>query len=54
MLGNISMGGIKINFSIFDFGGAGRPNVLYGVKIKDGRKLLNYCRYNLVHYPIKI
>jgi lipid II:glycine glycyltransferase (peptidoglycan interpeptide bridge formation enzyme) len=43
--------------TIFDFGGAGKPNVPYGVrdyKMKFGGKLVNYGRFTLVHNPIKM
>jgi serine/alanine adding enzyme len=42
-------------FLRFDFGGAGKPNVAYGVreyKKKFGGTLVNYGRYEAVHYPI--
>lgn len=42
-------------FSRFDFGGAGKPGVLYGVrdyKKKFGGTLVNYGRYEQVHYPL--
>jgi lipid II:glycine glycyltransferase (peptidoglycan interpeptide bridge formation enzyme) len=38
----------------FDFGGAGKPGVAYGVrdyKLKFGGKLVNYGRYEQVHKP---
>ena len=43
--------------TIFDFGGAGKPNIPYGVrdyKMKFGGKLVNYGRFTLVHNPIKM
>ncbi len=43
--------------TIFDFGGAGKPVVHYGVrdyKMKFGGKLVNYGRLTLVHNPIKM
>ena len=43
--------------TIFDFGGAGKPNVPYGVrdyKMKFGGKLVNYGRFTLIHNPIKM
>lgn len=43
--------------TVFDFGGAGKPNVPYGVrdyKKQFGGKLVNYGRYTLVHNPLKI
>lgn len=39
---------------IFDFGGAGKPGIAYGVryyKLKFGGRLVNYGRYELVHKP---
>jgi len=47
----------NVGKTIFDFGGAGKPDVPYGVrdyKMKFGGKLVNYGRYNLVHNPIKM
>lgn len=45
----------RINgYSIFDFGGAGHPNIPYGVreyKKKYGGKVVNYGRYLFVHKP---
>lgn len=49
--------GHQNKFTNFDFGGAGKPNVPYGVrdyKMKFGGKLVNYGRYNFVHNPIKM
>jgi len=43
--------------TMFDFGGAGKPYVPYGVrdyKMKFGGKLVNYGRFTLVHNPIKM
>lgn len=42
-------------FKIFDFGGAGKPNVPYGVrdyKKKFGGELVNFGRYQKIHKPI--
>lgn len=42
-------------YSIFDFGGAGRPNIAYGVrnfKAKFGGTLVNYGRYKRVNFPV--
>lgn len=42
-------------FTSFDFGGAGKPGVPYGVrdyKLKFGGSLENYGRYHCVHYPL--
>jgi lipid II:glycine glycyltransferase (peptidoglycan interpeptide bridge formation enzyme) len=43
--------------TIFDFGGAGKPDIPYGVrdyKMKFGGKLVNYGRFTLVHNPLKM
>ena len=43
-------------FKIFDFGGAGKPDVPYGVrdyKMKFGGDLVNYGRYHFIHSPLK-
>jgi serine/alanine adding enzyme len=40
------------NYSAFDFGGAGKPNIPYGVrdyKIKFGGELVNFGRFELIH-----
>jgi len=47
--------GIKNKYKYFDFGGAGKPNIPYGVrdyKLKFGGKLVNYGRYEIVHKPV--
>lgn len=47
--------GKKNNYKIFDFGGAGKPNVPYGVrdyKKKFGGEFINYGRYEKVHKPM--
>ena len=44
-------------YTIFDFGGAGKPNEEYGVrdfKKKYGGKLVNFGRYEKVHSPKKL
>jgi len=44
-------------FEIFDFGGAGKPNIPYGVrdyKMKFGGESVNFGRFAKVHQPIKI
>lgn len=44
-------------YSKFDFGGAGKPNIPYGVrdyKLKFGGDLVNYGRFEKVHKPILI
>lgn len=43
-------------YRIFDFGGAGKPNVPYGVrdyKLKFGGDLVNFGRYQIIHSPTK-
>ena len=47
----------KEGYKFFDFGGAEKPDVPYGIrdyKIQFGGKLVNYSRYNLVKNPIKM
>lgn len=47
--------GSNNNFQIFDFGGAGKPNVDYGVrdfKLKFGGELVNFGRYQYVSKPV--
>lgn len=42
----------KNNYTTFDFGGAGKPNVPYGVrdyKLKFGGNLVNFGRFELIH-----
>ena len=44
--------GVKNEFEVFDFGGAGKPGIPYGVrdyKLKFGGKLVNYGRFENVH-----
>ena len=44
--------GANNGFEVFDFGGAGKPNVPYGVrdyKLKFGGELVNYGRFQLIH-----
>jgi len=46
----------EMGYELFDFGGAGKPNVEYGVrdyKIKFGGSLVNYGRYIAIHSPMK-
>jgi len=41
--------------NVFDFGGAGKPNIPYGVrdyKLKFGGQLVNYGRFMTVHKPL--
>ena len=48
--------GQKAGCTIFDFGGAGKPNREYGVrtyKEKFGGSLVNYGRFEKIHQPIK-
>ncbi|MDD4968620.1 MAG: peptidoglycan bridge formation glycyltransferase FemA/FemB family protein [Paludibacter sp.] len=52
LLWNVILWSKDNNYSIFDFGGAGKPNVPYGVrdyKSKFGGELVNYGRYQLEH-----
>ena len=47
--------GIANEYSVFDFGGAGKPNEKYGVrdyKVKFGGELVNYGRYNKINKPL--
>lgn len=47
--------GCSTNYSMFDFGGAGKPNIHYGVrdyKLKFGGELVNFGRFELVHKPL--
>ena len=47
--------GSKNNYTTFDFGGAGKPNVDYGVrdfKLKFGGELIQYGRYCHINKPI--
>ncbi len=46
--------GMNKKYEIFDFGGAGKPNIPYGVrdfKMKFGGKLVNYGRFEIIHKP---
>lgn len=48
--------GHEHGFEVFDFGGAGKPNIPYGVrdyKLKFGGELVNYGRYKRINSPIK-
>lgn len=43
------------NYNVFDFGGAGKPDVPYGVrdhKLKFGGELVNFGRFQKNHFPI--
>ena len=47
--------GIDNGYKIFDFGGAGKPNVKYGIrdyKLKFGGDLLTFGRFEKIHNPI--
>lgn len=49
--------GMENNYKIFDFGGAGKPDVEYGpreFKRRFGGNLVNYGRYSHIHSPVKI
>ena len=51
----VSRWGKENGFKVFDFGGAGKPNVHYGVrdyKKKFGGEFVNYGRYEKVHKPV--
>ena len=50
----IFLWGIKNKYSTFDFGGAGKPDIPYGVrdyKKKFGGEIVEYGRYLNVHSP---
>lgn len=52
LLWNVILWSKEHNYSIFDFGGAGKPDVPYGVrnyKLKFGGELVNYGRYEKEH-----
>jgi serine/alanine adding enzyme len=47
--------GKKNNYNVFDFGGAGKPNVPYGVrdyKKKFGGEIVSHGRFVIIHKPI--
>jgi serine/alanine adding enzyme len=47
--------GLSKGYTSFDFGGAGKPGVPYGVrdyKKKFGGEFVNYGRYNCIHKPL--
>lgn len=49
--------GVENNYTLFDFGGAGKPDVKYGpreFKRRFGGKLVNYGRYINIHSPMKM
>lgn len=52
---NLMRWGIKNNYEIFDFGGAGKPNIPYGVrqfKLRYGGELVNFGRFEIIHKPL--
>lgn len=54
LLWEIFMWGKQNGYSIFDFGGAGKPNVPYGVrdyKKKFGGEMVEFGRYEKIHHP---
>jgi serine/alanine adding enzyme len=55
LLWEIFLWGRKNKYKLFDFGGAGKPSVPYGVrdyKIKFGGNLVNFGRFENIHMPI--
>ena len=49
--------GVSEGYRVFDFGGAGHPDVPYGVrdfKAKFGGELVNYGRSTCVHHPLRL
>ncbi len=49
--------GIENNYKVFDFGGAGKPDVEYGPRVfkrRFGGELVNYGRYRLTYSPLKM
>lgn len=51
----IFLWGIKNDYSTFDFGGAGKPDIPYGVrdyKKKFGGEIVEFGRYTKIHQPI--
>ena len=52
LLWNVILWSKENNYCVFDFGGAGKPNVPYGVrdyKLKFGGEMVNYGRYEKEH-----
>jgi serine/alanine adding enzyme len=48
--------GQNTGYKVFDFGGAGKPDVPYGVrdyKLKFGGDLVNFGRYKIIHAPFR-
>jgi len=55
LLWNVILWSKENNYKVFDFGGAGKPNIPYGVrdyKMKFGGELVNYGRYEKEHKKI--
>jgi len=55
LLWNVILWSKENNYKVFDFGGAGKPNIPYGVrnyKLKFGGELVNYGRYEKEHKKI--
>ncbi len=55
LLWNVILWSKEHKFKVFDFGGAGTPNVPYGVrdyKLKFGGKLVEFGRYEIVHKSV--
>lgn len=55
LLWNILLWGKEKGYKTFDFGGAGKPGIPYGVrdyKLKFGGILVNFGRYEKVHKPL--
>ena len=51
----IFLWGKENGYSLFDFGGAGKPNISYGVrdyKKKFGGSFVNFGRFEIVHKPV--
>ena len=52
---NVILWSKENNYKVFDFGGAGKPKIPYGVrdyKLKFGGELVNYGRYEKEHKKI--
>jgi lipid II:glycine glycyltransferase (peptidoglycan interpeptide bridge formation enzyme) len=55
LLWNVILWSKENNYKVFDFGGAGKPNIPYGVrdyKLKFGGELVNYGRYEKEHKKV--
>jgi serine/alanine adding enzyme len=49
--------GAENGYRLYDFGGAGKPGEVYGVrdfKAKFGGRLVEYGRFTVTHAPIRI